>query len=871
MKIAYYRGVLASRLARSDNVPGAMMSVALSREELEARLHGIMKHLEQPRLNVACVNSPRNVTVAGDASQLDHLESILVEDRIFSRRLGVNVAYHSPQMDPVSDEYRGLLQDLQGFQSAPVGPVMISSVTGERVWGSQLRQGDYWARNMTSEVKFLDSIRAIHADSGKRGRNKLDGSHRNTVAVDDILEIGPHATLQRPIRETLQCMFKSREMSYRSVLLRDRCAIDTMLEATGQLWSRGYPVQLGRVNQAALKSTEQGSPMPTTSSPRSAGNSGARLEQRGGSLAEHHQTIRDTMDGTTQGSGSRVPPFNKVDSSQINATVLFPAAGMLVMAAEAVRQLTEARIVAFEIRDTVFHKPLKPSSSPEGVEMEFCMRQGGEDSRRTDSSFEFRLLVFEDGSWAEACHGTIKAEQAQGSTEVDGGKAAEEESRHQRMVHREGSGSCTIGLDVRQLYAHLESCGLEYGPAFQPIQHVRVSMDGEATAEIQSTVRRHASTPQPGLVHPTTLDGIMQTVFAALTKGCTRPIATMVPTRIQRLWIRNDDASSGDGHILHAYAKATPRGYRNVDSFISVLSEEGGNVQMVIERLEIATVASLDGLSKAPMAQSRRCYHPALGPDLGSLTHDQIRQYCGARQHQEHDTDRFYEDLDLLLVAFITHAMKELSGQQPGARQHSFKRYFDWMEMHLRRLGPEEPRELVSRCSPAPEDVALHNDLCRRIADENDQGKLFVEVGLHLPKILKGDIDPLGLLFHGDLVKKFYCDLNERAHCYRQLISYLDALAHQDPSMRILEAGAGTGATTRYILDALAVSRPTGLRRARYAKYDFTDISVSLLEKAREELGDQPGVGFYVFNIEDEPTEQGFKASSYDLVVAANV
>ncbi|MEI5033027.1 class I SAM-dependent methyltransferase [Streptomyces sp. S1A(2023)] len=80
-----------------------------------------------------------------------------------------------------------------------------------------------------------------------------------------------------------------------------------------------------------------------------------------------------------------------------------------------------------------------------------------------------------------------------------------------------------------------------------------------------------------------------------------------------------------------------------------------------------------------------------------------------------------------------------------------------------------------------------------------------------------------------------------------------------------LEIGAGTGGTSRPVLDAL---KPLGDR----LDYAFTDLSPGLVRKARERFSEAyPQARFSVLDIARDPAEQGFAEGSYDVVLAANV
>lgn len=83
--------------------------------------------------------------------------------------------------------------------------------------------------------------------------------------------------------------------------------------------------------------------------------------------------------------------------------------------------------------------------------------------------------------------------------------------------------------------------------------------------------------------------------------------------------------------------------------------------------------------------------------------------------------------------------------------------------------------------------------------------------------------------------------------------------------VRILEFGAGSGATSAWIAEAL---RELGAQ----VEYVFTDISVAFRRHGERRFGMQyPFMRFGVLNIERDPVEQGFAADSFDIAIGANV
>lgn len=90
----------------------------------------------------------------------------------------------------------------------------------------------------------------------------------------------------------------------------------------------------------------------------------------------------------------------------------------------------------------------------------------------------------------------------------------------------------------------------------------------------------------------------------------------------------------------------------------------------------------------------------------------------------------------------------------------------------------------------------------------------------------------------------------------------LRVLPENQPTFRIVELGAGTGATTSHVLPILPADR---------ASYFFTDVSGLFLNRAAENFRGYPFVQYARLDIEKDPADQGFAVHSFDLVIATNV
>ncbi|HET9642150.1 MAG TPA: class I SAM-dependent methyltransferase [Burkholderiaceae bacterium] len=140
--------------------------------------------------------------------------------------------------------------------------------------------------------------------------------------------------------------------------------------------------------------------------------------------------------------------------------------------------------------------------------------------------------------------------------------------------------------------------------------------------------------------------------------------------------------------------------------------------------------------------------------------------------------------------------------------------------------------------------------------------------------VLSGTVRATDLLFAGgstDLVEAVY-KRNRLAHFSHLLVaeatrshaSHRLQTAGAGQRLRILEVGAGTGATTRPLLQALNHADVD-------FEYWFTDISAGFLFKAKPCFSSHPELVFRTLDVEKDFAKQGFGEPIFDVVIASNV
>jgi len=144
-----------------------------------------------------------------------------------------------------------------------------------------------------------------------------------------------------------------------------------------------------------------------------------------------------------------------------------------------------------------------------------------------------------------------------------------------------------------------------------------------------------------------------------------------------------------------------------------------------------------------------------------------------------------------------------------------------------------------------------------------------------LPSVLIGDKLSTEILFPNsslELVEAVYKN-NPMADHFNQVLTdkvmeYINSRqkVKNSPKIRILEIGAGTGATTALLLKKLANHHDL------IQEYCYTDVSNAFLNHAEKLYGpENPFLTYKILNIEEPINRDKFTVSGFDIVIAANV
>ena len=851
------------------------MSVDLSEEE-------IIPHLEEFRdlLEIACFNSPRNVTLSGDKVAIHLLRAKLAAKDISTSELRTGAAYHSSQMQNIADAYGECLKDLSGRDyDLRLGVSMYSSVTGQELTKkSVLSTPEYWVKNLVQPVQYLQAISGMVSDSVNVRRL---GSIKHE-AVNHLVEIGPHPALQRPTRSILDSLTLKTKITYQYVLHRKRPGRESLLELCGRLWSFGQPIALHKVNQTKTPIASQGQLFAVLPQyPFNHANSYWHEAPLSKNSRIRHHACHELLGTPVAEWNPLEPKWRKIfDSSEtpwveehkVNGKSIYPATGMVAMAIEAAKQLADParKIHAFEIKDATFSSPI-PVGLSDASEVHLWMRSLAGNSSKTSDGHEYRICTRRGDEWQENSRGEIRVEYARLGNEVTSSNSVDGRSLELQQKYAQALKKCSRRIKTEKMYQRFRSDGLDYGPSFQSLDYM--AWDGGSCSI--GTIKtfewaRHQSQHdrQPHVVHPATLDAAGQLMWVALTKGATQKVFDgIAATRIKRAWISGSGMSYPHTKKLHACSESSLKGLRGTDTSALAL-DDAGDVKFIIDHFETTAISS-NNVATENVPPKQMSYDIAWKPDVNLLSSVQVMSYCRIMSPNVPVSSAFYRDLERVLHHFAERALESTTDVNRVTLVPHMQKYLAWLDTRVKEFrttqinGSEDAN--LSLTHPQEIESAVN-----RVQDANPEGRLFVTVGRNLEALIRGDANPLELMFREGLVNDFYKDVCDKISSCSQMQVYIDLLAHKEPSMKILEIGAGTGSVSGHVVKALCTEESGSGDIARFARYDYTDISESFFEKARQRFQSlQSKMHFRILNIEEDVIQQGYTEGEYDLIVAA--
>ncbi|KAI0014964.1 putative polyketide synthase [Xylariomycetidae sp. FL0641] len=623
LAIVYCRGDLADSNNRQVRRPGSMIAVGLSREEAQGKIARVDS--ASGELTVACVNSPSSVTVSGDLAAVLDLEKLLGEENIFARRLKVNAAYHSSHMQPLAQPYGHLLARWvkpkdTGTSSCPV--VYSSPTTGQRMDNiEEIASPDHWVRNMVQPVEFVDSLRNLCIDGG------------NASSTDMLLEVGPHGALGGPIRQTLMLPeLKDLGISYASCLTRGESAVRTMHALACNLYQQGYHVNMDAVNfplplghPASLQVLSDLPPYPWNHRTRYWKEARISKGSRERSVAPHDLLGRPTGDFSpltpTWRHIIRPRDIPWVRDHVIHSSIIYPAAGYITMAIEAIRQVSSSlaniTITGYKLEAIDIVSALILEDDTKGVDVRVSLKPCADRVMQGWNNFHIQSVNPSSGNWVLHCEGRIAVETRGSSTFSWLGDTGRQITTHDE--EREGEGGISEQVDAVEVYDLFASTGLKYGPMFRNQVSTR-KRDGRATSLIR--VADTVSTmpfqyQQEHVIHPTTLDTFFQAAVHTLPDAGSFGHNAMVPTRIRAMHV-SANISSEAGHLFKMFTQLDSAKAQGFESSATIIAAGDASCSHVLT-IDGLNCQSVGGAASTEFNSDKLCFSIGWKPDFGLI------------------------------------------------------------------------------------------------------------------------------------------------------------------------------------------------------------------------------------------------------------
>jgi phthiocerol/phenolphthiocerol synthesis type-I polyketide synthase C len=518
---------LRSRLMRRISGQGAMAVVELPREAAQAALAG-----HEERVSVAASNSPRSTILAGEPAALQAVLDSLERQEVFCRLVNVDVASHSPQVDPLRDD---LLAALEGI--APLAPTVPfhSTVLNRPLEGAELDPA-YWARNLRQPVLFSDAVQRL-----------LGEGH------EVFIEVSPHPVLLPAVQQTLQ--HAGSDALALGSLRRNETERATLLGSLGELYAVGCPVAWQRLYPAGRLVTLPAYPWQRE---RFWYEAPARRTARGNG-GPAHPLLDDVVRSAT---GHRVwegeistalAPY--LADHRVRGQPVLPAAAYLELGLAAAETAgAEAVLEDFHFEEAIL--PGTDDTSAPRVQLVV----------EPDSAGAATLQVFSrsggatDGDWVRSARGRLSTSpgaaalrRLPGTADPAAEAAATTAPSPPRIASGAGSSraptavqsaKADLGLLLQRIHSPAEGGipgaehyramaerGLEYGASFQAIEEFWREEEGVVgRIRLPEAVQEGAAEYR---IHPVLLDGCLQLLLQTLHEA--DPPGAHLPVEVRRL------------------------------------------------------------------------------------------------------------------------------------------------------------------------------------------------------------------------------------------------------------------------------------------------------------------------------------------------
>lgn len=527
-----------SRLMSTIAGSGAMASVELPAAQ-------VMSELMSRGVNdvvVAVVASPESTVIGGATQSVRDLVAAWEERDVMAREVAVDVASHSPQVDPILDELTEVLAEL-----SPMTPeVPYYSATAFDPREQPICDADYWVDNLRHTVRFAAAVQAA-----------LEDGYRV------FAELAPHPLLTHAVSQTARGL--GMPLAALASMRREQELPNGLLDFLADLHNAGAAVDFsvlypsGRLVDA---------PLPTwTHRPLILTRAGQDARVQGAcTVAAHplmgaHVPLHEEPERHIWQAEVGVDAQAWLGDHQIHNTAALPGAAYCEMA------LTAAGTIlgeASEVRDINFEQMLLlDDETPVGAVA----------TVESPGVVKFVVNTVQDGEQEQrATAGLYAAEEAEAPPAHD-------------IIALLAEHPCRVeGEHIRHWMAKR---GIQFGPAFTGLAAAYTADESGATVLAEVALPTSIRAQQNGYgVHPALLDACFQSVAAHPSVGQVANGGMLLPLGVRRLRAYGPARSA-----RYCYSRVTEAGAGAIEADLDVLDEHG-QVLLIVRGLKMGTGVS---------------------------------------------------------------------------------------------------------------------------------------------------------------------------------------------------------------------------------------------------------------------------------------
>ena len=478
VRVVAHRG----RLMQQAHGLGKMAAVEFSEAEARQLLADYAD-----RLSIGAVNSPTIVVLSGEAEALEEVLGSVEREGIFFRRLQVDYAFHSSQMERFREP---LVRELQGLKPNRASIALVSTVTGQKSSDEEY-DAAYWGRNMCQEVRFGPAIEELI-----------------TMGYRTFLEISPQPTLARPTRQCLEHYGKNGLVL--PSLRQGVAERPVILASLGALYSQGYAVNWGQFYPATAGPYTVVA-LPTYQWQRkrywfTEQNPGLRRHRGSSGKPVRHPLLGQRLRSATKEIVFEITvdarTISWLNDHQVYGTGVFPASAYVEMILAGTREALKEEF--FQLDDLFMHQALAlPPESSRLVQLILSLSADASNAAVQVFSCPENEESDED-TWTLHASGNVRVGRSQNPFITEPSVLADIRLR------------CVEVLESQQHYQHMHDVGLQYGASFQGVRQIW-RRDGEALASVVLPWQLEGETEQY-YMHPALLDACFQVVEASMAK-----------------------------------------------------------------------------------------------------------------------------------------------------------------------------------------------------------------------------------------------------------------------------------------------------------------------------------------------------------------